>query len=91
MKVFSPLATIMWSKYAACSTEEIFSSNSEAIASELLENLEDMFPCYCYYKRIYFCELISFPDDESLSKNYIVIKDLNLYLMSEKKQISIFI
>ena len=36
----------------ACSAEETFlqdfSSNSEAFASELLENLEEMSPCYWY-------------------------------------------
>ena len=31
------------------STEETFSSKSEAHVSDLLENIEEMFPCY--YKR----------------------------------------
>ena len=39
--------------YYACGNEETFSSNSEADALELLENLENMFLHWCRYRLVY--------------------------------------
>ena len=42
-QIWGPYAG-MWEPFG-----KIFSSNSEAFASELLENLEDMLPQYCMH------------------------------------------
>ena len=51
--VFKSLSFNLWNLlvrdphiFNICSTEEIFSSNSEAFASELLKNLKEMFPLH---------------------------------------------
>ena len=42
------LGWLIIESFMTCNISSIFSSNSEAFASELLENLEEMFPRYIH-------------------------------------------